>query len=179
MAVDDSLMQINTSLNKVNGKNGTLQQLDDVLNDTRRIVSHSDRLMTQQQATLVKLDGQASATVAALNETLISVKQTSDITAQSEQNIAQASVDAINGLAPVLVAADSALVQLSSASQSLNQLVSDPALKSTLDNLNSSTTHINATTADVQQVVHGYLHPTWAHRIYGWTLDVAHALNPL
>jgi ABC-type transporter Mla subunit MlaD len=172
-------MNVDSVIQRVNDKNGTISQLDKVLTDTRVIVAHSDRLLTQQQKSLVKFDGQLSSTIADLNETLISVKQTSNVTAQSEQDLSQASVDAIKGLAPVLVAADSALVQLSSASQSLNQLVSDPALKSTLDNLNSSTTHINATTADVQQVVHGYLHPTWAHRIYGWTLDVAHALNPL
>lgn len=58
-------------------------------------------------------------------------------------------------------------------------LVSDPKLTATIANVESTTGHLDATAKDVQQEVYKYTHPTWAMRIWEWSLDVAHALNPL
>ena len=149
--ISATLMDVDATLTKVNGKNGTLSQLDKVLTDTRLIVSHSDRLMTQQQASLVKLDHQASATIAALNETLISVKQTSDITAQSEQSLAQATVNAVDNLQPSMVSLNEELVQMRSVTINADKMLADT---------DATVLSIKVTTDDIGFEVNKLVHPT-------------------
>lgn len=179
MNVGDTITKVNSTLDRVNGKNGTIDQLDKALRDTRLIVAHSDRLLTQQQKSLVMLNAQVGATVANLNEVLASVKETSNITARSEQDFAEGTVEALKGIPPVLSSANIELQQLTLATEQLNKLVSDPNLVATEANVAGVTKNVEDTTADAKDYMHALLHPTWVQRVWGVTLDIAgHLLDP-
>lgn len=126
-------------------------------------------LVTQQiQLTLGHVD--SFVTTSTANEsTLLATTQ------QTAQNIQ-----------PILIESKAVAVELHSTLQSVNKLVSDPALPIVLKNVQDTTKatsvamkNVDDTSADVKQVVHNYLHPTWPHKIFSWTLLVVHALNPL
>lgn len=85
----------------------------------------------------------------------------------------QSAKEAIAGLGPVEAQTTAEIQDLQKTTDSLNALVSDPNLREMAQNLNtasanasSTLAHASATTADVQQAVHSYLHPTWAHKIW-------------
>lgn len=106
----------------------------------------------------------SSATVSTLQETQVTVHSL-QAPIQSANQTLMAAQKAIEDLQPVIAHTDA--------------LVSNPALAATISNVAGTTGHLDATSADVQAVVHGYLHPTWAHKIFSWTLDIGHVFNPL
>lgn len=88
--------------------------------------------------------------------------------------------ETVAALQPVALAAAGTLATTQSTIASLepvithvDALVTSPDITGTLSHVESTTAHVDATAADVQQEVHSLTHPTWAHRIWGWTLDVA------
>lgn len=117
----------------------------------------------------------ASGAIDHIGPLLDSTRATTD-QATATLATAQATVQALQ--API-AQANAALAALQPVEQHLDALVSDPALAATISNVASTTGHLDATAKDVQQTVHSYTHPTWAMRIWEWSLDVAHALNPL
>lgn len=74
---------------------------------------------------------------------------------------------------------DSDLESLQPVIAHTDALVSNPALSTAISNVASTTGHLDATAADVQQEVHSLTHPTWLHKLWGGLLDVAHVFNPL
>jgi predicted nucleic acid-binding Zn-ribbon protein len=174
-----TLMALDDTIEKLNGKNGLIQEVGKAVVDTKNLVAHSDHLLAQEEKSLDVWNTQ-------VNNTLISIQATSQQTAESESAMSHAAVDTtaaleqtIRDAQPVLASTNAELQALQTTTEHLDVLVTDPHLTSTIANVDSTTSHINATSNDVQEVVHSYLHPTWAHRIFGWALDVAHALNPL
>lgn len=72
------------------------------------------------------------------------------------------------------------LQETTKAIQSTNLLISDPAVKETLKNVDQGTaqiaataTNVNKTTQDIQEKVHKILHPSWASRISSWVTSAA------
>lgn len=124
----------------------------------------------------------AAGAIATANEQLAHVGPLLDATrATTEQatSTLKTTQQTIQAMQAPITEATATLQALQAATGHLDDLVSDPHIAATLVNIDGVTSHVNSTSADVQAVVHGYLHPTWAHRIFGWTLDVTHALNPL
>lgn len=79
----------------------------------------------------------------------------------------------IQGVQPVESMAQAELAELQRATAGLTALTTDPDLLGAAKNLNAASAnanaalqHVSGTTADVQQAVHSYLHPTWAQKIW-------------
>lgn len=173
MTVDDAVVKVNTTLDKVNGKNGTVEQLNTALNDVRRIVAHSDRLLTKQEQSVDKWNSQIGDTLTNLNETLISVKTTSDVTAASEVRVTAATTQAIQGVQPVLSnavelekAANVTLVESTKTTQATTELILS----------------LKATAVDLQDEVHKLTHPTKKKLGFWGTIyagaQIVHKLSP-
>lgn len=71
------------------------------------------------------------------------------------------------------------MTALQDVTRHADKLVSDPDIPTTIAHVESTTGHLDATAADVQQEVHSLTHPTWLHKLWGGVLDVAHVFNPL
>lgn len=134
----------------------------------------------EERAALVKWNAQISQTMTNANAVLVSLKTTTDGLAASQQQIAAAAVKTLEttdktiaGLQPLETNASTEIATLEATTSQLNKLVADPAIPATLANLRAASdqtaqtmAHVNGTTADVQQAVHSYLHPTLFHKIY-------------
>jgi hypothetical protein len=84
----------------------------------------------------------------------------------------------ILGLQPIETEAQVEVVELQRATKALTALESDPNLTATAKNLNAASAHasdallhVDGTTADVQQAVYSYLHPTMAQKIWHAVAD--------
>lgn len=171
-------MSVDDTLSKINGKGGTIQQLNESLVRTKDLITLSQATLYKQQKSIANFDIQISNTLTSANSALAAVKTTADTTSTSEVQIANASVETIQGVQPVLSTANQSLQQIILATNQLNKLVSDPEITQTITNVNSTTKHLDTTSKDVEDEVHSLTHPTWAHKIFSWSLDVVHAVNP-
>lgn len=84
----------------------------------------------------------------------------------------------IRGIQPIETEAQVEVVELQRATKALTALESDPNLTATAKNLNAASAHasdallhVDGTTADVQQAVYSYLHPTMAQKIWHAVAD--------
>jgi hypothetical protein len=157
------------------------------LNNTLDSVNRTVVLLNQPKTGSIALlnDDLRNLRIAAINvnqaaiQERVFLEQTQPEEVAKLNDVLDASRESIVALQPVLQSVNDEAKELNTATASINALATNPHLVSAIANVDSTTAHVNATSKDVQQVVHGYLHPTWAHKIYGWALDIAHALNPL
>lgn len=180
MAITDEAQeakQVTDHLNK------TVTQINYIIRDTDDLVIGLNKPKT---GTIAVLDHDLGAirlavdnvNQAALQERFFLEKTQPEEVAKLNQ-VVDTTNDTIKKMQPVLGSTNAEIVQLQLTTAQIDKLISDPELIATINNVEATTEHVNATSADVQKVVSGYLHPTWAHRIYGYCLDIAHALNPL
>jgi hypothetical protein len=91
-------------------------------------------------------------------ETGAAVGSIPPVAATTQQTIAQ--------LQAPIAQANADFAQLQAPIAQLN--VDLQALQPAINHTDATMDHVAATTADVQQAVHSYLHPTWPQRILGW-----------
>jgi hypothetical protein len=141
---------------------GTLADIGKTLNTARLTLGQIEIAANHEDMRIGVLDAQeaqiASDTHAALAKVstdLDSVKST------------------VDGLQPSEQALTAELGEAEKATAAVTALASDPNLREMAANLNAASenanmtlAHASATTADVQQAVHAYLHPSWAAKIW-------------
>ena len=101
-------------------------------------------------------------TLANVNDTLLSAKTT----IAGLNGVTTAAVGTLGSATTTLSALQSTIAQLQAPIAQLN--VDLQALQPAINHTDATMDHVAATTADVQQAVHSYLHPTWPQRILGW-----------
>lgn len=101
-------------------------------------------------------------TLANVNDTLLSAKTT----IAGLNGVTTAAVGTLGSATTTLSALQSPIAQLQAPIAQLN--VDLQALQPAINHTDATMDHVAATTADVQQAVHSYLHPTWPQRILGW-----------
>ena len=164
-----TLMEADTTITKVNS------ELDEVHRLTLELALTSEtvrKTSIKESVYIDQLNRQVTQVIRNLNDTLVT-------TTNNETEVATAATQTIQQIQPVLSSANSEMQALQVATHSLNTLVTDPHLTATIANVDSTTNHLNGTSKDVQSYVHSILHPTWAHKLFSWTLAVVHAVNPL
>jgi hypothetical protein len=150
--------------------------------EARKASIKESAYLDQWNSQVAKLFSDVHQTMITTNQTVASIQEVSRAatgTLQTTQATVQAFQVPIVQLTATLKAGERATAALELTTQHLDALVIDPAIPATLANVQATTGHLDATSKDVEQEVHSLTHPTWAVRLWGWTLDVAHALNPL
>lgn len=172
--------------NTIHLANKDLVKVNDLLVHIDLTANAARLASNKESAYLDQWNKQISETMVNVNGVLETTQQTIAVTASNETDIISASKQtllitqkAIQGLTPVEENASQELAALKTATDSLNTLVSDPQLTATIANVNSTTKHIDGTTADVQQYVYDITHPTLLHKVWNGMLDIAHVFNPL
>src|ERR1700739_2862001 len=156
-AIDKTVGKLDATIIAINATHGPIAILDKDLSDLRLTLDNVNKAAIQER---VFLEETQPAEVAKMNSVLDSTHQT------------------IQDVQPVLASANSELLILQAATQHLDAVIADPHLTATIANADSTTKHLDATSSDVKDYVHGILHPTWPHRIWGLMLDIGSALNP-
>lgn len=140
----------------------------------------------EERAALPKLTAQSSHAIASLDAWMVAARNTTSALGDSQAAIAKstvttlASLDAtVRDVQPVLQQAQTSIAKLDPLIGDLDRQVNDPAIASSLHNIDGTTASMEASAKDVQQEVHALTHPTWVHRVWNGLLDVAHVFNPL
>jgi transposase-like protein len=140
----------------------------------------------EERAALPKLTAQTSRSLTQLDAWLRSARETTEGLGTSQQQVAHASVAAIETVtaqaeevAQVLTQARISLVELQAVEVDLDKLVSDPAIASTLAHMDATSAAAESSAKDLQGEVHAITHPGWMKRMWNGALDLAHVFNPL
>jgi hypothetical protein len=175
-AVGYSVVTVNKHLSS------TLMKLDTEIDEAHRLTLEAGLTVMEARKASVKeiayLDAWNSGIARTLAD-LHDVMGATRATVASIQPVADAATIAIQSTEGPISQLNADLSSLQPVIAHTDALISDPALSATISHVASTTGHLDATAADVQQEVHSLTHPTWAHKIFSWTLAVAHALNPL
>lgn len=180
--LSSTLMSLDDTLAKLNGKNGLIQEAGKTVVDTKNLIALSTLAEHKEISELDAWNNQFSASVTVFQQTLTQTRET----LAAIQGTSEAATQTITALqAPItqatatLQAAQRSTEALQPVIGHLDALVSDPELRDTIAQTDATMTHLDATAADVQQEVYKYTHPgIWA-KVKGLALDIAHVFNPL
>lgn len=133
----------------------------------------------KELAFLDTLNYQVTATTYQAQNTLLAVAHTAEQATNSEAQVSSSVTKTLAALPPVLAASAAEMQQLQLTTQHLDALVADPSIPATLSNVADTSAHVDQMSAEAKTAFHAYLHPTWAQRAWGWSLQIAgHVLNP-
>lgn len=167
----------------------TLMKLDDEIDEAHRLTLEAGLTVMEARKASVKEISYLDAWNKGISQALIDfhgVMTSTQATVaalqapieQSNRTLTSAN-DTVRLLQAPIAQLDADLAALQPVIAHTDALVSNPALSTTISNVASTTGHMDATAADVQQEVHSLTHPTWLHKLWGGLLDVAHVFNPL
>jgi septal ring factor EnvC (AmiA/AmiB activator) len=155
MNVSDSVKGMNKVLDTVNGKGGTLQQVDLALTDVRRIISHTDRELTAEETAINKTNAQVSSTMKSLNTAISGATNDMQVVSSQASVTMIATQNSLIQLQRDEVSANTAIVQFTKQMDTLQ-----PVVLSTLNNTNATMENVKETTTEIRNKVHDELHPT-------------------
>jgi hypothetical protein len=156
--------------------------VDDLLVQATVLVVDADNTATKESKSIDSFNRQITSTLGNVNKSVLELtKSEHDLTLHSVQSL-DAVTSEVKGLQAVTDASTSLLASAKGTVDGLNRVVSDPAISQTLANVQEATkesvpllkqstatmNNLSGTTKDVQEAVHGYLHPTWPQRVLGW-----------
>jgi hypothetical protein len=141
-----------------------------VLNDTRLTLDNANKAAIDER---MYFEQEVPGLMARVNL----VVDQSRGTLAAYQQTGEALTAAAQGLQPV---EDNAALSLAQ----LDNVLADPDIKAMLANTATASgtvadtaKHLDGTAADVQQAVHGYLHPSWKVKLVNWLGTAAHTLG--
>jgi chromosome segregation ATPase len=105
-----------------------------------------------------------NATLQAAQASISSMSTVSDAAVST----LKATQQTVTSLQTPILSANQALTAATASIKDLDKLLQDPQFATTIAHTDATMSHVDATTADVQQAVHSYLHPTWPQRVLGW-----------
>ena len=176
LSVSYSVVTVNKHLS------ATLMKLDTEIDEAHRLTLEAGLTVMEARKASVKEIAYLDAWNKGISRTLIDfhdVMVETRTAVGSIQPVAVTTEATIRALQAPISQANADLAALQPVIAHTDALVSNPDLSTTIANVASTTGHLDATAADVQQEVHSITHPTWLHRIWGGLLDVAHVFNPL
>ena len=176
MSVDDTVGKVNKTLDTVNGKDGTIAQVDKLLTDGRLTIAHADRTLTAQQASIASFDVEIQQSLENLNYVLHTTNDTEAALGAQAGTLLSATTETVKAAQPLLVNSDLEVQQLIRASEQINIML--PTVQQTLINTRDTTANVDAATADVKNFIHKETTPKklgfwgsmeagaiWAHKI--------------
>jgi ABC-type transporter Mla subunit MlaD len=161
-----------------------VQHADKAVTDTSSMVNanliHLDLIMGRaevlsrsQEAYWKMVSTKTETTLDNANTVLANLADTTKHLDSHVSDVSQAVVATLNQVQP-------ALQETTKTIQSANNLIADPSIKQTLQNINQGTSQIagitkdtHDMTSDLKDKVHHILHPTWAQRALGWVETAA------
>jgi hypothetical protein len=183
---------INKTLDEINrpcgghASCGTIADFNRTLASVRGAVGQVEVAAKHENAQLSTLDAQEKTLYSDLHATLNNVNEFA-VTGRQTELALQGSIDLTTmNTQPILAEAHESLAELTVSLTSLNAVISNQDIPKTLAGLQKTTEatqgtmrNIQATTGDVKDAVHNYLHPKWWQSVVSWSLKIGHALNPL
>lgn len=166
MQAGDTLKKVNTDLDEIH--RATLELALTATEARKASVKESAYLDTWNRS--------VTSTIANLNATFLSVQHTSDVSSRNLAMLATNTSETIRDIRPVLSSATDELRALTAATAHLNAMM--PVLNSTAIHANATMANVQDTTADAKEWMHGVLHPTLFHKIWGVILNVGGAIKP-
>ena len=141
--------------------------------DNVNLAAVDERFYFEKQVPV--LTGQVTGVLAGVQTLLGSVTQTTQALTSNQNRITSQSVvvlksanEAVRGIAPLEVQAQQNLLALQASESSLNALLSDPHVMSTLSHVDSTSAHLDATTGDMQIEVHNIVRPRKSLSVFNW-----------
>ena len=158
--VDTTLVSVNqgiTSLNSVlttvaKPKIGTLAVLHDSLMDFRLSLDGFNKILIHEQLQLTKLDNQESTLFADLHDLAGTGKQTM----QDLGDTARAGTTTLNATTTAVGKTGPVVDQLSVAVKNVNNLATDPNIKTTIASVASTMKHVDGVADSSEKVAHHY-----------------------
>lgn len=174
MNYSDTAIKINVTLDAINSKKGTLAQINDAVHDVRLTVAHSDRLMSNQQKSLDQWNAQITTTLGNVNNSVVSLTTNeNEITKQTVETL-KATTDSVKAVKPLVDNLTLEAQSLQTTTNAVNVMI--PDIQETVKNVNAMSDSGKDAVKDLKDYIHGVLHPTWPKRLWGYSVDVAHAV---
>jgi hypothetical protein len=163
-----------------------LDEAHHVLLESGLTAMEARKASAEERTALTKLTAQSSHAVASLDAWMVAGRNTTSGIGDSQAAIARSTVTALASLdttvrdvQPVLQQTQVSMAKLDPLIDDLDRQVNDPAIASSLHNIDGTTASMEASAKDVQQEVHAITHPGWVKRVWSGFLDLAHVFNPL
>lgn len=170
MNADDTITKVNTTLDKINGKGGTLQQATETIVRVKDLITLSQATLYSQQKSIALLDAQVSSTMQHVDLILdATALDENEITKQSVETLS-ATTESVKSIKPLVDNLTAEAKDLQTTTQAVNAMI--PDVQATAKNVNGMTSDGKETTAMAKDWLHGILHPTWPERIKNAMLDV-------
>jgi ABC-type transporter Mla subunit MlaD len=170
MKVGDTVTRVNTTLDKINGKGGTLQQTTETIVRVKDLITLSQVTLQKQQKSIAQFDNEMDVLSDNVNSAVQETRDNANALSHSAVNTMQFANDALVGIQNDTVEVHTDLVTLNAATANINAML--PDIQATAKNVNGMTADGKETTAMAKDWLHGILHPTWATRIKNAMLDV-------
>ena len=170
MSIGDTVTKTNATLDKINGKNGLLQESAETVVRVKDLITLSQLTLYKQQKSISDFDNEMSIVAGNVN---IAVQAATE----NENAVSHQTVATLADIQADAKTANDELKVLNTTTSSLNKAVVDadtmiPDVQATMVNVRGMTADGKETTAMAKDWLHGILHPTWATRIKNAMLDV-------
>jgi hypothetical protein len=176
MTTADTMAKLNQTIDKLNGKGGTLQIMNEDLVRVKDTITLSQLTLFKEQKSLDLWNQNISATLSNVNNAVVAATANENEITKSTVETLNATTASVNALKPLVVSLDDEAKELKTATASLNAVVTDPNITAAVANVNVMTKNGDDATKDLKDYIHGILHPSWPKRVWGYTVDVAHAV---
>ena len=151
MDADDVTVQGTLALKTLNAKKtGTLAQLDQALTDVRRVVSHSDRLMTKQEQSVDQWNAQITTTLGNVNTAVVAATTSENEITKSSVETLSATTATIESVKPLVVQLNTEVDALHTATIGITAML--PDVQATAKNVSGITLHLDGTVSDFGRV---------------------------
>jgi ABC-type transporter Mla subunit MlaD len=167
---DTAISKVNNTLDKINGKGGTLQQTTETIVRVKDLITLSQLTLNRQQKSIAAFDKNLATTMDNVNLLVSQTTANENSLTTDTENTMQFANDALVGIQNATVEAHTDLVTLNAVTANINAML--PDIQATAKNVNGMTADGKETTAMAKDWLHGVLHPTWATRIKNAMLDV-------
>lgn len=165
----------------------TRKSIDDLTVMTTTLIIDADNTESKESGMLDSWNRQLTGTLTNVNKTVADLDTDQNQISTHTVQMIDASTKTVADVQPVLGQLRTTLGSLDATVSTLNKVAADPAIPQTVHNVQDLTKqsvdlvkqstdtmqHLSGTTADVQQAVHSYFHPTWPQRLYSVIKDDA------
>jgi len=162
---------------KLNGKNGTIAELDKLILATKSLEVHADIALAHEDKQLTTLDSQEQQLFADLHQTTLSLQSTADASTGTIKNVgimALSASDTLRTTNDTIGALRQPINDSGATIRRVNVLLDSPDLVETLHNVKSMTASGNRIGKDAADVADRYAHPPrqhWYVKMWDHVLD--------
>jgi hypothetical protein len=170
MTTADTAAKLNKTIDKINGKGGTLQIMNEDLVRVKDTITLSQATLYKEQKSLDMWNANISETLANVNIAVVAATANENAISKSTVETLQATSDSVKTLAPLMVNLNSEIDAAHAATLGVTAMI--PDIQATVVNVKGMTADGHETTTMTKDWLHGILHPTWATRVKNAFLDV-------